>query len=295
MPDVFRITRPQGTSLPLIFDSPHSGRDYPGDFDYVCSRPDLESAEDSFVDELFSAAPAHGAALLCALFPRSYIDVNRAEDDIDPGLLGERGAEIYPHPINPSARSDAGIGLIRRLVKPGAPVYGRALTYAEIQKRIETYYRPYHDALQKLVDEAHYNFGQVWHVNCHSMPSASAKPRQPLPLNRGRSQTVDFVLGDRDGTTCAPEFTRAIRDYLRSLGYTVTVNDPFKGVELIARHSNPARGRHSLQIEINKALYMDESSGRKTPGFEKLKTDIEKLVKFCAGFAQSRLTSLAAD
>jgi N-formylglutamate deformylase len=290
MTDILRIERPL-KPLPLVFDSPHSGSIYPEDFDTTCPRADLESAEDSFVDELFSSAPAHGATLLCALFPRAYIDVNRAEDDIDPGLL----AEAWPGQANPSARSDAGIGLIRRLVKPGVPVYARTLSHKEITKRIEKYYHPYHDALQKLIDDAHYNFGAVWHVNCHSMPSSSARPRQPVGIAGGRSQAVDFVLGDRDGTSCDPEFTHAIRDFLRGLGYLVTINDPFKGVELVARHSNPSRGRHSLQIEINKALYLDETSNKKSKDFPALKADIEKLVKFCAGFASSRLTSLAAD
>ncbi len=287
----YSIARPK-TLLPLIFDSPHSGLDYPADFKYACSFTELEKAEDKFVDDLFSSATDHGAVLLCALFPRSYIDVNRAATDIDPELLHEP----WPHSeIAPSARSDAGIGLIRRLVRPGVPVYNRVLSAKEVLNRIHKYYDPYHDALEKLINEAHYNFGQVWHVNCHSMPSGSAKPKNAISLAGRQVKESDIVLGDRDGTSCDYEFTFAMRDFLRKLGYTVTVNDPFKGVELVDRYSNPSRGFNSIQIEINKSLYMNETTNKKTKNYNALKTDMEKLMSWCADFVQSNLTSMAAD
>ena len=261
MSNPFTIAAP-ATPLPLIFDSPHSGTHYPDDFAYVCAFGDLQRAEDRFVDELFACAPEYGGVLLCAHFPRSYIDVNRGIDDIDPVIL----AESWPHgEINPSSRSDAGIGLIRRLVRPGMPLYDQPLSVAAISHRIENYYKPYHAALEKLMNEAHYNFGQVWHINCHSMPSASARPKQPIGINGYGGLETDFVLGDRDGTSCDLDFTHALRDFLRGLGYTVTINDPFKGVELVHRYSAPARGLHSLQIEINKALYMNEDTSEKQP------------------------------
>jgi len=290
MDKIFTISKPDNP-LPLIFDSPHSGAHYPEDFDYACSFALLERAEDKYVDELFSCAPDYGGALLCALFPRSYIDVNRAECDIDPDLLEEE----YPEAINPTARSDAGIGLIRRLVKPGVPVYERDLSTREVQRRIETCYHPYHDALQRLIDEAHYNFGKIWHINCHSMPSSSARPRQAIGIIGSRSKAVDFCLGDRDGTSCSKEFTHSLRDFLKSMGYSVTINDPFKGVELVARHSQPARGRHSLQLEINKALYMDEEKNTKSVGYDALQGNIQKLIAFCADYVESQLVDLAAD
>lgn len=290
MDDIFTIAKP-AAPLPLIFDSPHSGAVYPADFDCVCDFNLLQRAEDKYVDDLFSCAPDFGGTLLCALFPRSYIDANRAECDIDPDLL----AAPWPDKSNPTARSDAGIGLIRRLVKPGVPVYDRALSVEEIQNRIERCYRPYHDALQTLIDEAHYNFGQVWHIDCHSMPAASAKPRQAIGLDGPYAKSVDFCLGDRDGTSCAPEFTHELRDFIRSMGYTVTVNDPFKGVELVARHSQPSRGRHSLQLEINKSLFMDEENNIKSHNYATLAADVMRLISFCAGFVESRLIDLAAD
>lgn len=283
--DILKITVPD-KGIPLIFDSPHSGRSYPADFHFSCPFDVLQGAEDNYVDDLFSSAPAYGAALLCALFPRTYIDVNRAQDDIDPELL----TEPWPHPPRPGARSHAGIGLIRRIVRPGITVYDRTLGLKEIKYRIEKYYEPYHKTLASLIGDAHYRFGQSWHINCHSMPSASAAAAttqiQSLP---------DFVLGDRDRTTCDPVFTFALRDFLRTLGYKVALNHPYKGVELVRRHSYPRRGRHSLQIEINKALYWNEKENKKSKDYNLLKADIEKMISFCADYVSQGLVNLAAD
>lgn len=291
MRNVFTIKKP-ARPLPLIFDSPHSGHIYPDDFNYACRAEDLAKTEDKFVDELFAPVPDYGGTLLLAEFPRAYIDVNRCEYDIDDKLI-EGG---WPFGVfKPTARSDAGIGLIRRLVKPGKPLYDRTLSAEEIMSRIERYYRPYHETLKTLLDEAHYNFGQVYHINCHSMPSSSALPKQAIGLAGNKGKQVDFCLGDRGGTTCGHDFTHALRDFLRGLGYTVTINDPFKGVELIKRYAAPTRGRHSLQIEINKALYMDEQSCTKSENYNALARDIEKLIGFCADFTAAQLTDLAAD
>lgn len=293
MVKAYILETPQTPALPIIFDSPHSGTHYPQDFDYACALSTLKTAEDHYVEELFSNAPAYGAHFLHALFPRSYIDVNRIIDDIDPALLSEIWSG--PLPINPSARSDAGIGLIRRLVKPGVPVYNRALSTEEILHRIEHYYIPYHEALEKLIEQAHYNFGQVWHINCHSMPAASAYPRTPSALSLSIPRAADFVIGNLDGTSACLTFTRALRNYIQSLGYYVTINDPFKGVEILERHADPARGIHSIQLEINKALYMDEKTGEKNAGYEKLKTNIDLIMSFVATYASQNLTDLAAD
>jgi N-formylglutamate deformylase len=289
----FIIDKPKTAPLPIIFDSPHSGKHYPDDFNYACAFNDLQTAEDHYVDDLFSAAPNHGAHFLKANFPRSYIDPNRAHDDIDHALLDEDWSG--PFLATPSVRGNAGIGLIRRLIRPGIPVYNRPLTSAEIMHRIENYYHPYHDALETLIKDAHYNFGQVWHINCHSMPNETAYPRRSPTLAGNQSQPVDFVLGDRDCTTCSNLFTRSLRELIKSMGYTVSINDPFKGVEIIRRHSSPARGMHSLQLEINKALYMNEETGKKTQNYKKLKTDIETIITFTADYALSHLDQIAAD
>ena len=289
MERVFTIAKPENP-LPLVFDSPHSGNIYPPDFKPAASTTDLAYAEDSYVGDLFSSAPDHGAALLCALFPRSYIDVNRAVDDIDPLLL----AEPYPNAM-PSSRSTAGIGLIRRLLKPGVPLYDRTLSSAEIQNRIETYYRPYHKALDELIETAHYNFGRVYHINCHSMPNSTAFPKQTRGMLGHTQVASDFVIGNRDGTTCDATFLHALYDHLRHAGFRVTINDPFKGVEIVQRHGLPTRGRHSLQIEVNKSLYMNEETGEKSNDYDAFKNQIKKLVSFCAAYTNAQLRDLAAD
>ncbi|MGH1399186.1 MAG: N-formylglutamate amidohydrolase [Alphaproteobacteria bacterium] len=290
---VISIRKPSVKALPLVFDSPHSGRVYPPEFDYACDFNLLERAEDRFVEELFAAVPEYGAVFLAAEFPRSFVDVNRAIDDIDPQILdGAWGGDFA---INPTARSDAGIGLIRRLIKPGIPLYKSKLSSAEVMRRIEEYYRPYHTALADLIEDAHYRFGQVFHINCHSMPAATAVPKRPIGLWGSRSKAVDFVLGDRDGTTCDPAFTRAVKKFVESMGYSCTINDPFKGVALVAEYSNPLRGYHSLQIEVNKALYMDEETCEQNAGFARVQADIERLIGFIAEYVAGRLVSVAAD
>ncbi len=282
--------------IPLIFDSPHSGTHYPADFNYSCAFQTLEKAEDQYVDDLFAAAPDYNAPLLRALFPRSYLDVNRAHNDIDPELFD--GDWPYDDmPIDPTNRSYAGIGLIRRLISPNEPVYAELLSPKEIKSRIETYYRPYHDVLENIIDGAHKNYGQVWHVNCHSMPSKTlGASLKNSALGRVNPYIQpDFVLGDRDGTSCDLDFTHSIRDHLKSKGYIVAINNPYKGVELVERYSTPSIGRHSLQIEISKALYLNEETHQKSKNYEKLKADITGLIAYCADYTQSNLIPMAAD
>ncbi len=276
---VYHIHRPAtGRALPLVIDSPHSGRVYPASFAYACPEETLRRAEDNEVDLLFGGAPDHGAALLCADFPRTFIDPNRAEDDLDPELIDGQ----LPG-LRPGSRSHAGIGLVRRLVRPGAPLYDRRLSLEEVERRIADYYRPYHAALNALVEEAHYSFGVAWHLNAHSMPGSVAAA-QP-----------DFVLGDRDGTSCDRAFIHALRDVLRGLGYRVALNNPYKGVELVRRHGRPAAGYHSLQIEIAKPLYWDEVKNKRNKNYNILKDDLDKLLSFCADWVSDGLTAMAAD
>lgn len=288
---VYTLNKPS-TPLPLVFDSPHSGTHYPDDFEFACDVRNLDRTSDKFVDELFSAAIDHGGTLLAANFPRCYVDVNRAADDIDPDVL----ACDWPYgDINPTARSDSGIGLIWRLARPGVPIYDGNLAPEHVRQRIERYYQPYHEALKNALDEAHYNFGQVYHINCHSMPASTATPKRARALSGYQDQPSDFVLGTRGGMSCGIHFSHALRDFLTGLGYRVTIDDPFRGVELVERYSVPSRGRHSLQIEINKALYMDEEACEKNENFDALQADVENLIVFCADYVRSQLTALAAD
>lgn len=260
---VYDIVRSgEAPSSPLVFDSPHSGRLYPEDFHYACDFAELRKAEDTRVDELFEpAAQASGGVLLKALFPRSYIDVNRGEDDLDPELI----ADIPMGTILPGdGRSVAGHGLIRRLLRPnGGLVYNRPFYMDEVRKRITDYYRPYHTALAGLLESTQTQFGKVFHISIHSMPSSvAAKGPFSLPM--------DFALADLDGTSCDLVFRRRVQDGLRDLGYRVSVNTPYRGHEILRRYGNPAAGIHSLQIEINKALYLDEKTGKNNKNFNEI-------------------------
>ena len=274
---------------PLVFDSPHSGASYPADFDYACDAHMLSRAEDKFVDDLFGHVTEHEAAFLKAEFPRTYIDVNRRENDIDQDILDKP----WPMQLAHDGRAPAGIGLIRRLVKPGIPLYRRQLGADEVMHRIETYYRPYHAALQAILDACHYRFGRVWHINCHAMPAHTAYPR-----STGRRDSVysyDFVLGDLDGEGAGSDLRGVIRDSLIQMGYRVGINDPYKGVEIVRRYGRPAENRHALQLEVNKALYMDETSCTPNRNYERLKSDLRTLTTDIAAFVRESCIDMAAD
>ena len=252
---------PPSPRAPVVFDSPHSGIDYPPDFPFVCDFQLLRQAEDTYVGELFASAPSHGAPLLEALFPRSYIDVNRAIDDLDQRLLNAP----WPEPLHPTEKTQVGMGLVRRICRPGMPMYDRLLSLAEVRHRIDRFYRPYHAALDGLMQAAYARFGVAVLINCHSMPSVFNG------IGSDESSVgADFVLGDRDGTTAGRDLVQMVEDSLREFGYSVRRNDPYKGVELVRRHGDPANGRHAVQIEINRNLYMDEVTLEKTAGFATL-------------------------
>jgi N-formylglutamate deformylase len=273
---------PAGDAIPLVLDSPHSGTTYPNAFDHAPARALVRQAEDTHVATLWRAAPSFGASLLEARFPRAYIDPNRGLDDIDPELL----ADPWPHPIAPSRKTLQGIGLVWRMAGDGVPMYARKLTSTEVMARIDHYWRPYHAELDALLDARVHRFGAVWHINCHSMPAVGdARSDDP-----GRER-ADFVLGDRDGTTCEPAFTRLVADSLRRLGYSVAVNDPYKGVEIVRKHGRPAEHRHSLQLEIKRTLYMDEQSLEPNDGYPRLERDLALLAEALAAFVRNRTTS----
>jgi N-formylglutamate amidohydrolase len=265
----FRIHGPAQPEVALVLDSPHSGFHMPPDFGSCRSECELRDGEDCFVDELWLPA-ARALPLLAANFPRTYLDLNRHPGDIDLELLGEH----WPGDWVPSGKARIGKALLWRTLDDGRPIYDRKLTVAEVQQRIALYHRPYHEALLGLLNAAHARFGVVLHLNCHSMNPVSGFMGQ----GGAGVARADIVLGDRDGSSCAPRWTHFVRDFFASCGYEVKINDPFKGVELVRAYSNPAGGRHSLQIEINKRLYMDCVTLSKTPGFAVLQAQLEQLV-----------------
>ena len=262
-----RIVRP-AAPLPIVIDSPHSGSVYPADFDYSAPFELLRRGEDLYVDRLYELAPSFGAVLLAAEFPRAYIDPNRLLADIDEALLDAP----WPGPVAAGPKTKLGIGLIWRLLGE-VPVYQRKLTVAEVQQRIERCYQPYHAALDQAIEGAYMQFGAVWHLNVHSMPD-DAYERLKLPVK----PLADFVLGDLDGRTAGEPLIALIESVLRDHGYSVARNDPFKGVEIIARNGRPAEKRHSLQIEVKRSCYADVERHVPNDGFARVQRALDAMM-----------------
>lgn len=258
----------------LVLDSPHSGVDYPRDFAHACDRAILRQAEDTHVEKLYDFAPRLGVAWIEALFPRSYLDANRGLHELDVSMID--GAWPDPVETDPAALSKVrlGKGLIWRMTDDGLPIYERPLTVAEVRDRIDRCWRPYHEAVQAAIDAAHAGHGYSIHLNCHSMPSVAG----PYATETPGITHPDFVIGDRDGTTADERLSRLVCEHLRGQGYEVDYNRPYKGVELVRRYGDPARQRHSIQVEINRKLYMDEATLELHAGFEPLRRDLRSLV-----------------
>lgn len=279
--EAFELLQPSPeAAVPLVCDSPHSGTQYPRDFRHSVPLDLLRRCEDTHVASLWSAAPAAGAPLLAARFPRTYIDVNRSLTDLDAELL----AEPWPDALQPGEKTRLGRGLVWRMVDARTPIYDRPLGVAEVRARIENCYVPYHQALTILIDEALARFGAVWHLNLHSMPD-DAYERMGMAGDR---PLADFVLGDRDGTTCEPVFVALVEEQLRSFGYSVARNDPYKGMDLISRIGRPAQRSHSLQIEIRRPIYMDEATREPHAGFWQVQRDLTRLMGVLAAYVKAR-------
>ena len=267
-PPPVSVHRPTGTALPIVIDSPHSGTWYPPDFRYAAPFELLRRGEDLYVDRLYANAPQHGATFLAANFPRAYIDPNRLLADIDEALLDAP----WPGEVAAGPKTKLGIGLIWRLLGE-VPVYRRTLSVAEVQQRIERCYRPYHAALDDAIEAAYRRHGAVWHLNVHSMPDDSYA-RLGLPVK----PLADFVLGDLDGRAAGEPLMALIEGVLRDHGYSVACNDPFKGVEIIARNGRPAERRHSLQIEVKRSCYADVEAHQPNAGFARVQQALDAMM-----------------
>jgi len=260
----FEVVAPREKTLPFVFASPHSGRIYPKTF-LQATRLDgtaIRRSEDSFVDEIFGAAPALGAPLLKAHFPRAFVDPNREAYELDPAMFD---APLPQFVNSRSPRVMAGLGTIARVVRDGAEIYVRKMGFQEAQARIDNYYKPYHATLRGLLESAHKQFGFSVLVDCHSMPSVGG----PLDQDIG-STRPDIVLGDRFGTSCARRLTDMIERALTMQGFAVVRNNPYAGGFSTEHYGRPALGLHSLQIEINRALYMDEERIERTAGIKRV-------------------------
>jgi N-formylglutamate amidohydrolase len=263
----YEVVRPGRATAPLVHASPHSGRVYPAEL-LEASALDaaaIRRSEDALVDELVAGAPASGGALIKATFARAYVDVNRGPYELDQAMFED---ELPAFAQVKTARAAAGLGSIARIVAEGQEIYSRKLTFEEARRRIETVHAPYHEALRGLLEEARAAFGAALLIDWHSMPSGAAGPARRAP---------DFVLGDRYGAACAGGVTRLVERELEARGYVVARNAPYAGGWATARYGRPAEGLHALQIEINRALYLDEKTLEPLPAARQLKRDFERL------------------
>jgi N-formylglutamate amidohydrolase len=256
--EAYVLRRPARQTGPMIFASPHSGRDYPPAFlaRAALDPQAIRSSEDAFVDRLFDRAPDLGAPFLAARAPRAFVDLNRAADELDPAVID--GLARPPH--NP--RIASGLGVIPRVVAGGRPIYRGKLSLAEAQARIASYWQPYHAALAALIAESQAQFGQAVLIDCHSMPheaiEAHTRPGQPRP---------EVVLGDRYGVAAGREVTDRVEAAFAAAGLRVVRNAPFAGAYVAQAYGRPSRGVHVVQVEIDRALYMDEARVVPLPGF----------------------------
>ena len=283
-PPPVEVLAPREPLSPLVFASPHSGAYYPPEFVAAAALDlaTLRKSEDCFVDALFADAPDLGAPLVRALFPRAYLDVNREPYELDPDMFD---SPLPAHVNAGSARVAAGLGTIARIVASRREIYRGKLTFTEAERRINDVYRPYHQALRAVIQRARERFGFCILIDCHSMPSTG------LPLSVDPDmRTLDIVLGDRAGLSCHGGITDIADETLVSLGYRVVRNNPYAGGFTTQHYGDPAGGLHVLQIEINRALYMDEITFARRPAFERLKSDLRHLTRrlqgFATGFAQ---------
>ena len=256
--EAYDLIRPLRQRVPLVFSSPHSGRAYPAQ---MLARTVLEgrairSSEDAFVDELFAAAPGHGAPLLLANAPRAWLDLNRAADELDPALI--EGVTRSPH--NP--RIASGLGVIPRVVAQGRPIYRGKISRAEAEERLARYWQPYHAALHSLMAETRAGFGEAVLIDCHSMPHEAIEGH-----GRFGAARPEVVIGDRFGAAAAREVVERIEAGFRGAGLRVARNAPFAGAYIAQAYGRPSRGHHAVQVEIDRALYMDEARIEKRADF----------------------------
>lgn len=263
-------------STPFVVSSPHSGRNYPAQFvsQSKLNAHDLRRSEDAFVDELVIGATAHGAPVVTALFPRAYVDVNRDARELDPAMFD---APLPENVVHASPRVACGLGVIPRIVSEQHAIYRGKLTLADAVERINSCYVPYHRTIGELMRRQHELHGHAVLIDCHSMPSRSW----------GNKPWPDFILGDRFGASCSPDLAIMATEILRGLGYKVAKNKPYAGGYITERYGKPASGFHALQIEINRALYIDEARLEKHRGFELLRRDLEQFFARLVGAGES--------
>lgn len=284
------VKRPFKQALPLVVSSPHSGRNYPQKFvdasDLTPLR--LRSSEDSFVDEIFDSAPTLGAPFIKALFPRAFLDVNRQPFELDPSMF----SDILPNFVTTqNSRISAGLGTIARVVSNGEKIYRDKLTFIEAETRINNFYWPYHQTLKTLIDDTKNEFGYCILLDCHSMPSGTNKYKNSCQSSNGR--LGDIVLGDCFGTSCHKDIINSAIDILSGYGFSVRRNIPYAGGFITRNYGKPREGVHAIQIELNRALYMDEKLIERLGNIELLAKAMTNFMDFLGNLLISN--NLAAE
>ncbi len=282
----FHIKHPEKRTTSVVFASPHSGRNYPQSFlrKTLLGEHSVRSSEDAFVDQLFDCVPQYGAPLIMAGVPRAYVDLNRSPDELDPALIeGVRSAGHNP-------RIASGLGVIPRVVANGKAIYNGKISMLEANRRIETYWRPYHAALRLQLDNAHREFGQAVLVDCHSMPHEAMDSVARTGVRR-----PDVVLGDRFGAAAHESIVDRVEAAFADAGLIVTRNTPFAGAFVTQHYGRPAREQHAVQVEIDRALYMDEKSICPNENFDAFRELIERVVAGVAEIGRASEYPLAAE
>ena len=282
----YMLRRPEARTTSVVFASPHSGRQYPEAFlqKAILNEKEVRSSEDAFVDDLFSSAVDHGAPLLLAQAPRAYLDLNRGPEELDPAVI--EGVRRHAH--NP--RIASGLGVIPRVVSNGRAIYRGKLSLQEAHDRITNVWRPYHDTLQTLLDEAYGAFGEAILIDCHSMPHEALENVGPPGASR-----PDVVLGDRFGAAAASSVVEQVEAAFASAGFKVARNMPFAGAYICQHYGRPSRRHHAVQVEIDRAIYMDEKTIKPNANFKAFKATLDAVIAELADIGRGEDLRVAAE
>ena len=276
-PGIYIRYEPQTAPAPVLIDVSRSGREYPHDFRSPLPFTVLHDNVSMYVEDLYAAGPSLGASLLYACFPNTYIDTNRSAADIDESLIEGK----WPGAIKQSDFTSRGLGLLKRLSRYGEPLQERKLTIDEVQQRLAIYHEPYHAELARMLSQMKQQHGVAFQLSCHCMSAVGA----PTHADPGKPR-ADFNLGNMNGATCSPEFMSFLARTLGDLGHSVSLNFPYYGGELIARHADPRAGIESVFIEVNKKLFIDTKTFKRTANFDRLKSSIDKMVRAVVTYAR---------
>lgn len=281
----YTLTMPTSHTTSVVFASPHSGRDYPSTFlnDSVLDEQSVRSSEDAFVDQLFTVAPDHGAPLLVSNTPRAFVDLNRGPEELDPALI--KGLRRVDH--NP--RVSSGLGVIPRVVAGGRAIYRGKLSLRDAQARLTEHWHPYHTMLQSMLDRSRAVFGEAILIDCHSMPHEAVKS-----LCKGTMRCPEIVLGDRFGASASPEIVDRIEAAFIRAGFQTARNTPFAGAYMAQHYGRPSRRQHVVQIEIDRALYLNEQMVQPNGDFEQVQARLASVISEIAEIGRSE-QALAAE